>query len=214
MASEGRIWLTKWITVSAGFTASVFYCLFTVIAIQHFPGPFPATRYYLSVLGNVLKNPNGAVYYNLAVMVAGISIMLFYAGFVMWHSFHEKSKILVPIMFFGIMNGLAIFMSGVYPEVPHYRIHFTWSLLIFIAFIPVMLLFSLYLIRYSGLNRIISNLGFLLGAYNLLFVIYVLALGTSDGSILEWISVFSYIGWILLNAVNILLNNTYQKKFS
>ena len=214
MAINGKISIIKWITISMGFAVSLFYCIFTVLAIQRFPGTFSATQHYLSVLGNVNKNPSGAMFYNLAVMGTGISILLFYAGFVIWHSIQERSKILVAVMIFGIMNGFSIFMTGVYPEVPHYQIHFTWSLLIFIAFIPVLIFISLYLRRYSGLNKIISYLGFILGAYNFAFVIYVLAIGTSSGSLLEWISVFSYIGWIILIVINLMLNNKLQNQFS
>ena len=179
------------------------------MAIQRFPGTYSATRYYLSVLGNVDKNPEGAMFYNLAVMITGLSLLLFYGGFVIWNSIQERSKILFAIFMFGLMNGFSIFMSGVYPEVPHYQVHFIWSLLIFIAFIPVLILFGIYLRRYSGLNKVISYLGFILAAYNLVFVTYVLTEGTSTGSLLEWISVFSYIGWIILNVIN-LMHSTHR----
>lgn len=211
---NAKINTIKWITISAGLIAALFYCIFTVIAIQSFPGTFSATQHYLSVLGNVNKNPGGAMFYNLAVRVTGISTLFFYAGFVIWSSIQERSKILVAILIFGLMNGFSIFMSGVYPEVPHYQTHFTWSLLIFIAFIPVLILFGLYLRRYSGLNKIISYSGFMLAAYNIIFVIYVLKEGTSSGSLLEWISVFSYLGWIILNAINLMTSNKIQNRFS
>jgi len=186
--------IIRWITLSAGFAGPLFYCIFTVIAIQNFPGTFSATHYYLSVLGNLNKNPEGAIFFNLGVMVSGLSLLVFYVGFVLWNALREKSKILWGVLIFGSMNGFSIFMSGVYPEVPDYQKHFTWSLLIFIAFIPVLILISLYL-NYSG---------FVLAAYNLIFVIYTLTEGTTSGALLEWISVFSYIGWIMLYVINLI----------
>jgi hypothetical protein len=140
-------------------------------------------------------------------MLTGLSLAIFYVGFVVWNASRRRSKILVGILIFGFVNGFSIFMSAVYPEVPHYQIHFTWSLLIFIAFIPVLILFSLYLRRYPGLNKIISYSGFVLAAYNLIFVIYGLTEGTTSGALLEWISVFSYQGWIILYAINLMLFN-------
>jgi hypothetical protein len=213
-AINGKAILIKWITISAGLAASVFYCLYTILAIQRFPGNFSATRHYLSVLGNVNRNPDGAIFYNRGVMLTGLSLLIFYVCFVTWNALRERSKILLGILMFGSMNGFSIFMSAVYPEVPDYQKHFTWSLLIFMAFIPVLILFSLYLRRYSGLNKIISYSGFGLAAYNLIFVIYGLTEGTTSGALLEWISVFSYIGWIILNVINLMLFNKIQTKFS
>jgi hypothetical protein len=204
----------KWMTISTGLAATLFYCIFTNIAIQHFPGTFSATQHYMSVLGNSNRNPDGALFYNRGVMLTGLSLVIFYAGFVLWNASRGKSKILVGILIFGFMNGFSIFMSAVYPEVPHYQIHFTWSLLIFIAFIPVLILISLYLRKYSGLNKIISYSGFVLAAYNSAFVIYILTEGTTSGSLLEWISGFSYLGWIMLNVINLMLFSKTQNKFS
>ena len=214
MAINGKAIVIRWITISAGFAAFVFYCIFTILAIQRFPGYFSATQHYLSVLGNVNKNPSGAIFYNRGVMLTGLSLLIFYVGFVIWNALQERRKILLAILIFGSMNGFSIFMSAVYPEVPDYQKHFTWSLLIFIAFIPFLILFSLYLRRYSGLNKIISYSGFGLAAYNLVFVLYALTEGTTSGSLLEWISVFSYIGWIILNVINLMLFNKIQNKFS
>ncbi len=206
--------IIKWITISAGFAASAFYCIFTVLAIQRFPGHFSANLHYLSVLGNVTRNPNGAIFYNRGVMIIGLSLLIFYVGFVVWNASREKSKILWGVLIFGSLNGFSIFMSAVYPEVPDYQKHYIWSLLIFIAFIPVLILFSLYLRRYSGFNRIISYSGFVLAAYNLVFVLYALKEGTTSGALLEWISVFSYIGWIMLYVINLMFFNKTQKQFS
>ncbi len=204
----------KWITISAGFAASVFYCAYTILAIQRFPGNFSANLHYLSVLGNMNRNPSGAVFYNLGVMLTGLSLLIFYVVFVLWNVSRERSKILWGVLIFGSLNGFSIFMSAVYPEVPDYQKHYIWSLLIFIAFIPVLILFSLYLRRHSGLNKIISYSGFVLAVYNLIFVIYVLTEGTTSGALLEWISVFSYIGWIMLYVINLMFFNKTQKQFS
>lgn len=185
VAIDRKTSIIKWMTISAGLVATLFFCIFTNLAIQHFPGTFSSTQHYLSVLGNVNKNPNGAIFFNRGVMLTGLSLVIFYAGFVIWSALQKRRKILAGILIFGSMNGFSIFMSAVYPEVPHYQIHFTWSLLIFIAFIPVLILISAFLRKYSGLNKIISYSGFILAAYNSAFVIYTLTEGTTSGSILE-----------------------------
>lgn len=211
---DGKAKIIRWMTISAGFAGPLFYCIFTILALQRFPGTFSATQYYLSVLGNVNKNPSGAIFYNRGVILTGLSLLIFYGGFVIWSSIQKRSKTLAAVLISGLMNGFSIFMSGVYPEVPHYQTHFTWSLLIFVSLIPILILFSLYLRRYSGLNKIISYSGFLLAAYNLIFVIYALTEGTTSGALLEWISVFSYIGWIILNVINLIPYNKIQNRIS
>lgn len=213
-AIERQSPVVRWITISAGIAASVFFCVFTNLAIQQFPGNFSAVQHYLSVLGNVNRNPGGAVFYNQGVMLTGLSLCIFYVGFVLWNALRERSKILWAILISGCMNGFSVFMSAVYPEVPDYQKHFTWSLLIFISLIPVLVLFSLYLKRYSGWNKVISYSGFVLAAYNLIFVIYTLTEGTTSGALLEWISVFSYIGWIMLVGINLMLFDKIQNKLS
>jgi hypothetical protein len=213
-AVKRKLTVIKWMTILAGFSASVLFCIFTIKAIQHYPGNFSAARHYLSVLGNSNRNPDGALFYNRGVMLTGLSLVIFYVGFVAWNASRERWKILVGILIYGFMNGFSIIMSAVYPEVPDYPAHFIWSLLIFIAFIPLLILISLYLRRYSGLNKIISYSGFVLAVYNTAFVIYGLTEGTTSGALLEWISVFSYIGWIMLNVFNLMFFSRALKNFS
>lgn len=205
MRGNNRIFnLIKWSAISAALIGSISYCVFTVLAAQHFPGNFSASLHYLSVLGNTDKNPGGAMYYNLGVKMSGLSILLFYGGFTLVHFCKKRIKVLAGILIFGCVNGFSILMSGVYPEVPHYQKHFIWSLLIFITLVPVFIFVSLLLRQHSRLDKIIGYSGFALAGYNIIFVLYVIAEGTTSGSILEWIAVFSYISWILLNGIGFL----------
>ena len=97
----------------------------------------------------------------------------------------------------GIVNALSLIMSGVFNE-DFPDLHFIWSLMIFISWIPFLFLLNTLLYQRQGVERWISFYGFGLAFYNIFFVSYVLLLGTTSGSILEWIAVFSFQAWAIL----------------
>ncbi|NHJ49844.1 MAG: hypothetical protein FK733_18775, partial [Asgard group archaeon] len=117
-----------------------------------------------------------------------------------------KKKLLLVITIVGILNSLSILFSGIFNESTNYPVHFVFSLMIFITLVPVLILTGILLIKEGMFSKILSILSFILAAFNIFFVIWVFTIGTSRGAIIEWISVFSYNGWALLNAINLLIN--------
>lgn len=196
----------NWVTAILGVLGVVLYITFTIISISFFPGEFRAIDDYLSVLGNSNLNPAGAIFYNIGIYCAAFLVFIFFLGFGLSKRNDERKKLLITITVVGILNALAIAMSGIFPEAKNYDVHFVSSLSIFITLIPLFILLSIYLLRNGIISKILAISGFVLAVFNTFFVIYVLTIGTSTGSIIEWISVFSYNGWVAVNGINLLIN--------
>jgi len=195
-----------------GFAFIVLYISFTIIAIGHFPGTVSPLDMYLSTLGNPDISPDGAIFYILAVILAGLAELLFFIAIYAHYSQHGRRWILIIGLIASLISSSSIIMSGVYPE----RVieitdltningneHETWSFIIFFSFIPVLLAFSLAFWGTSGASRWVTLYGFLVCAIDVIFL--ATALGESrQGAIMEWFTVFSYLIWVLLVSLDVL----------
>jgi hypothetical protein len=194
-----------------GFAFIVFYTSFTIIAIAQFPHTVSPLDMYLSTLGNADISPDGAIFYNLGVILAGLAEILFFIAIYAHYSQHGRRWILIIGLIAGIINGISASMSAVYPEhvieitdITNINMneHETWSLLIFFSFIPVLLAFSLAFRGTSGTSRWVTLYGFLVCAIDVIFLATFLS--DSQGAVMEWFTVFSYLIWVLLVSLEVL----------
>jgi len=186
--------------VLTAFIGAILYCSLTYLAILHYPGFFDPFTNFLSRLGNSTLNPTGAIYYNLAVILAGVMLFLTYLGLLSAYRNTNYQRILIIATAIGIVNSFSLMMSGVFSE-DIYTLHFIFGLLIFATWIPVLFSINYILFKRGSYERWISFYGFALGALNTIFVLFVLIVGTSSGAILEWMAVFSFQSWALLVAL-------------
>lgn len=194
-----------------GFAFIVLYISFTVIAIAQFPHTVSPIDMYLSTLGNADISPDGAIFYNLGVILAGLAEILFFIAIYVHYSQHGRRWILMIGLIAGVISGISASMSGVHPErvieitdltsITTYE-HETWSIIIFFSFILVLLAFSLTFWRMGGTSRWIALYGFLVCAIDVIFVATVLS--ESQGAIVEWITVFCYLIWVLIVSLDVL----------
>ena len=192
---------SKWsLLVLTAFIGVILYCILTYVSILHYPGFFDPFSNYLSRLGNSSLNPTGAVYYNLALIQAGLMLLLTYIGIYLDNRKAGQYRMLVIATAFGMFSAFAIIMAGVFNE-DIYFLHFIFSLLIFASWIPVLISMNYIMFNQGGYAKWISYYGFVLAALNIIFVLFVLFFGTDTGSIIEWISVFSFASWALLIAL-------------
>ncbi len=175
------------------------YCIFTYISATFYPQTFGPLETYLSVLGNSSLNPDGALYYNLGVISAGLSLIPFYIGLFVSRKDTSYPHILAVVFLAGIINCISIIMSGVFSE-DVYDLHFFWSFMIFLSWIPLLLLANGVLIQMQGAFRGTGVYGMLLGLFDSVFVAYVIMFGSGGGAILEWVTIFSFLGWAVLLA--------------
>ena len=195
-----------------GFAFIVFYISFTIIAITRFPHTVSPFDLYLSTLGNADISPDGAIFYNLGVIFGGLAEILFFIAIYAHYSPQGRRWILIIGLIAGLINGISVVMSAVNPEhvieitdltTMNANEHETWSFLIFFSFIPVLLAFSLAFWKTSETSRWVTLYGFLVCAVDILF----LAMALSDGptnAIMEWLTVFSYLIWVLLVSLDVL----------
>jgi hypothetical protein len=161
-----------------------------------FPGEFSIREYYLSVLGNRDENPDGAMYYNLAVISAGISSLIFYPCLYTLYFRSIEYKYSKVVLVSGLVNGLSVFMAGVFPEVPYSDAHFISSVMIFISLIPLLVSINKYLIDMN--QKLLGYYGIGVALFNVYFVTYIFTIGTDTGAINEVISLFTYQLWIVI----------------
>ena len=191
-------------TTSIAVTA--IYCTLTAISITHYQQPFTPLNNFLSQLGNSNLNPTGAIYYNLAVILAGTTAILFYRHLNQWYKKKSGKQLpkYTPTLF--TLNALAVALSGVFPESTNYPLHVAASYMIFITFIPILLQVNKALQQLPGYPKPISYYGYLVAAINAILLIAVTAqfmgTGPAIGSIMEWLAVFTYLGWITALALN------------
>jgi hypothetical protein len=194
-----------------GFAFIMFYISFTIIASAQFPRTVSPLDMYLSTLGNADISPDGAIFYNLGVILAGLAEILFFIATYAHYSQHGHRGILIIGLIAGIINGISASMSGINPEhvieitnITNINVneHETWSFLIFFSFIPVLLAFSLAFRGTSGTSRWVTLYGFLVCAIDVIFLATFLSDG--QGAIMEWFTVCSYLIWVLLVSLDVL----------
>ncbi len=70
------------------FVSSIFvvisYSLFTFLSLMNFPTSYSPMSNWLSDLGSYQLNPRGAIFYNVGIVVAGISMLPFFLGLSSW----------------------------------------------------------------------------------------------------------------------------------
>ncbi len=193
--------LGKWPLIRiAGYAANVLYCTFTAISISLFPAPYSPLNNFLSQLGNSNLNPMGAIFYNLAAILTGLAGILFYIGLYQWYFKKTGSKLLQVALVVGFINALAIIMIGIFSESVNYTQHVFWSFLIFITFVPILIIVNKVLLTIPEHNRAISYYGFIVALIDIILLVAVTSMfmgyGIGIGAIMEWLSVFSYLGWV------------------
>lgn len=200
-----------------GFAVIGLYTIFTIIAIARYPQRISPPDSYLSMLGNAELSPDGAIFYNLAVILAGLAEVPFYiAIYVLYLKYAPRWLLLIGLLA-GLTNGLAVFMSGINPLslTGDISAHVTWSYLIFFSLIPVLIIFSLIFWRVNGLSRHIGLYGFAACAIDIFFLVTLLSghIGAGLGSIMEWFSVLIYLIWIGLVSYSMLVLSRDEDQF-
>ncbi|MFX1450744.1 MAG: DUF998 domain-containing protein [Promethearchaeota archaeon] len=187
----------------AGIAAIIFFFFFSFISYLHFPITYTIFTNYVSELGNPLRNPAGATYFNIGVILTGIALIPFFIGLHLWYSEVKWRTILIIIsQFLGFSASFSVIMVGIFPE--HLiTAHLFWSYLFFILLLIFTLLISISLFTHPDFNRIISLFGFVIvGLYTLFFYLVINNLFIGLNYILEWlmvIFVFTLFGLIIFN---------------
>ncbi len=199
-----------------GFAVVGLYIVFTIIAIALYPQKVSPLDTYLSMLGNADLSPQGAIFYNLAVILTGLAEVSFFIAIYVFYLKYTLKWLLLIGLLAGLLNGLAIFMTGINPLnlTGDISAHVTWSYIIFFSWIPVLVAFGLAFWRVKGVSRYIGVYGFVVCAIDIIFLVTLLSghIGAGLGSIMEWFSVFSYFVWITLISLDMLVKSHIESR--
>jgi hypothetical protein len=186
----------------AGILVIVFYCILTFTAAAIFPGPWSPWP-YLSDFGNTVKNPSGAVFYNLACILTGLALFPFYIGLYKWYTKTSWRNVLVIItQIIGVASAVSLIMIGVFYENSPWQntiaggAHEFWSMVFFILNLLVLVFANVSLLTHPNFIRPIAVYGFAVAIINLALVVL------PSSSVIEWFTVFTALGFAGLLVIN------------
>lgn len=189
---------SRWpISSVAGIMAIIFYLVFTLTSFLHYPTVYSPFTNWLSDLGNSQLNPSGAIFYNVGVILTGITILPFYIGLYKWNTGEKRMKILLTIaQLAGISSALSLIMVGVFPE-DYPEAHWFWSTILFVSFAFFLTFSAGSLVKHPAFIKPIAYYGFTAAVINFMSeVIYNLVF------VGEWISVSMFIIYVVLLVYN------------
>ncbi len=184
------------INYGSAVLGAVTYVTFTIIAYSQYPLPFSPKRNWLSDLGNQIDNPQGAIFYNVGVILTALFLAIWFAaGLSQWRLKENiaHQRLLAISQISGLLFTYALIMSALYP-INMAHVHSFWSQLHFMMS-GIGFGFSVTALRYHPrfshrlliLGASASVLPFLMFAYGKafwlewvavgLFIIYILSLG-------------------------------------
>jgi hypothetical membrane protein len=184
----------------AGMSMILLYVVCTIASFALYPTRFTITENYLSDLGNSIFNPHGAVIYNVGIILAGVSLVPFFFGFLEWHSKAVwRTRLLVATQALGFVEAFALVMIGVYPESAG-AAHEMWSNVQFFVNLLVLGL---------GTGALVCDPRFIkaIGAYAIVAIglqvaaLVLIVLGHSS-PLVEWLTVLTTMLFVALLSLN------------
>jgi hypothetical protein len=182
----------------AGFACIFIFCIFVFTSMIFFTDSWSPLENTISQLGNSDLNPNGAIFFTIGMMLAGLFILIFYIGFYKRYATRFSDIKITMVLIIGLINAISIILTGIFSETVNYNLHVIFSIPIFITFIPILYVVGTFFIANSIFTKTISYYGFVVAIFTFMLLVGLLlsGYGGSTVPILESLSVFSYIGWI------------------
>jgi hypothetical protein len=191
----------KWPTsCTSGILVILLYCVFTFLSLALYPGPFSIMVNYLSDLGNSVFNPNGAVLYNVGIILAGLALFPFFIGLYKWYTKEQwRRMVLIATQVIGFVEAFSLIMIGVFPETAG-DAHILWSDVQFILNLLVLILADIALITHPKFIKLIGYYGFVVAAIQVITLILIFMSNSSP--LVEWFTVFTTLAFVGLIVIN------------
>lgn len=142
------------LALAGGLGAISAYLVCSTAAWLLYPGSFSPLKNWLSDLGNPIRNPAGAVWYNVGCVVTALALLLFIRSLSWWRSASFSGNTLIGTsQVTGLASVLSLALIGVYSE-NDLRRHMIYSNWFFACFPLFILLFSTGLITQRNRKRI------------------------------------------------------------
>jgi hypothetical membrane protein len=179
------------------FGASVFllliYGLFTILSLLKFPAAYSPLNNWLSDLGNIQLNPDGAAFYNMGIVITGLALLPFFLGLSAWkmNGNRRQNAMLLLTQAFGCLGGLAMILSAVFP-INIQGVHTFWSAALYIL-LGTAFAFSAAALRYEPrVPRWLLLLGILVTIEDFVWSLIL------NVFIVEWVTVALFLLYLLL----------------
>ncbi len=173
------------------------YLSLALLAYLNYPGPFSPGANWLSDLGDANQNPQGALFYNLGILLTGLLILAFFLGLSQWKMENRKvqNRMVQVTQAFGVLGSIALVMSAVYP-ISVLEQHRFWSISLYFL-LGTAFAFSISALRYQpGCPKWVLVLG---GAVALADILSGIL---HEITLLEWITVALFLTYILVLSLN------------
>jgi hypothetical membrane protein len=176
------------ISFVAAILAGLCYLAFAVLAFIQYPMPYSPLSNWLSDLGNVNLNPQGATLYNIGIIMTALLLLVFFLGLSKWRIRNNRVEVamLRLTQAFGVLGSISMVMSAVYP-MDFLEAHSFWSAMLYIM-LATAFVFLVATLRY---HRQVPRWLLILGLSTALIVILTSFMTSVD--VLEWITVFLFL---------------------
>jgi hypothetical membrane protein len=137
----------------------IVYLVCSTAAWLLYPGSFSPLKNWLSDLGNPIRNPAGAVWYNVGCVLTALALLLFIRSLSWWRSAGSIGSTLIGTsQVTGLASVISLAMIGVYSE-NDLRRHMIYSNWFFACFPLFILLFSTGVITQRNRSNAIGLIG-------------------------------------------------------
>jgi hypothetical membrane protein len=173
------------LTTIFGLLSVVAYLSLTVVSFAYYPASFSPRANWLSDLGDRLLNPQGAVFYRSAAVLAGVLLGAFFValGACARRQGGKRAAFMIVAEALGLVAALALILTGVFPEdtgTPHS----VSSAVLYVAFGTAVWFVGWASLQGPGSSRPLAYFAFCVAAATWAFAILPHAYW------LEWVAVF------------------------
>jgi hypothetical protein len=173
--------------------AVIIFCAFMTLSAARFPQGFSPLDVWIGDLGNAGLNQDGAGIFNAGCMIAGIPLIVFFAGLYKWYTDELWRNLFVAgAQLAGIAAGVSLIMTGYYPELFAGE-HMFWSTALFVFLLLALLLANAGLLTHWKYSKRAGYVGLTAVAMTAVFVASVFT--TVDIPVFQWISLILALAW-------------------
>lgn len=184
---------SKWIWT--GILAVFIFLILLFTAYLMFPGQYTPLENWISDLGNMELNPQGAMIFNLGCILTGFVLIPFFIS-LSWLKRENCNKLLITTQIFGFIAAIFLIMVGIFPEnYPPW--HWIWSALFFITLLIFLVLVTILMWSHPLFPRPLAYYGFLVIVVDLYFITINIIPIWLPKPLLEWLSVIFALGLLL-----------------
>jgi hypothetical membrane protein len=181
----------KYTSFIGGILAVLCYLVFALLAFSRYPMPYSPMKNWLSDLGSVELNPDGAIFYNIGIISTALFLIVFFLGLSVWKIEDNKAQIIMLRLTraFGVLGSFCMMMSAIYP-INLYAIHSFWSTSLYVL-LSTAFIFSAATLRYhQRVPRWLLILGVSTAMMVILTSIFPIAY------VLEWITLLLFLSYV------------------